>query len=127
LLAVFVQDSWLYLKVVELLFRVNIALKTLDWRNPSWLSDECGDMANLLADGWKDLDAGGANLVSIFPSSGEYSTYKLPISPTCLLSSETVSSQAAVCRSVPLYLSRHGIAGHLQLFKMPLALMRISQ
>lgn len=54
-------------------------------------------------------------------------TYPFPTKPMCFPSRSIWSSQMAVCSSVPLYLLGPRITGHLQLFTMPLALMRISQ
>ena len=106
----------------------DVLLKALDGGDPSGLADEGGEFLDMGLDGGEDLDAGGAEGVSVsIRITDERYSYPFPMSPTWRPRRSILSSQLAVCKSTPLYLSRPGMAGHAQLFRMPEALIRMSQ
>ena len=58
--AVLGEDFGLGREFEALFGRVDVLLKTLDWRDPSGLTDEGGDLFNVGLDRGKDLNTGGA-------------------------------------------------------------------
>lgn len=57
--AVLIQDARLLLKIAAFFSGVDVLLETLDWRNPSWFTNEGCDMSCYWLNFGEDLNSGG--------------------------------------------------------------------